>query len=82
MSAAVHQPLARSLTRPPLASRWIGAIVAAVWTLSIAIGSILKDRWRLRVIGELYRQYQARVPGYSGMPAGPLARIPLPIDFT
>jgi len=52
------------------------AVLMAVWTVFILVGSTLKDR-RLRFfIGDEYRSYMARVPGYPGMPAGPLARVP------
>lgn len=53
------------------------AILIAVWTASIFIGSTLKDRRLLFFIGAQYRAYQSRVPGYPGMPSGPLARVPL-----
>jgi methanethiol S-methyltransferase len=48
-----------------------------VWTAYVYVGSVLKDRRMVLYIGEPYREYQAAVPGYPGMPAGPLARIPL-----
>jgi len=41
----------------------------------IFVGSVLKDRRLLRFLGPIYRDYQARVPGYPGMPFGPLARV-------
>ena len=47
----------------------------ACWTVSIFIGSVLKDRRLARYLGEDYRAYQARVPGYPGIPFGPLARL-------
>ena len=53
------------------------AILIAVWTAYIFVGSMLKDRRLLFFIGEQYREYQSRVPGYPGMPSGPLARVPL-----
>lgn len=53
------------------------AILIAVWTAYIFVGSSLKDRRLLFFIGDQYREYQARVPGYPGMPVGPLARVPL-----
>jgi len=52
------------------------AVLVAVWTPSIAVGSVLKDRRLLFFMGDEYRSYMARVPGYPGMPAGPLARVP------
>ena len=51
------------------------AILMAVWTAYIFLGSVLKDRRLLHFIGAAYRDYQARVPGYPGMPFGPLARV-------
>jgi protein-S-isoprenylcysteine O-methyltransferase Ste14 len=52
------------------------AILTAVWTAYIYVGSTLKDRRLLHYIGEPYRQYQERVAGYPFIPIGPLARIP------
>lgn len=54
------------------------AVLIAVWTTYIFLGSVLKDRRLLHFIGDPYRRYQSRVPGYPGWPFGPLARIPLP----
>lgn len=51
------------------------AVLIAVWSAYIFIGSVLKDRRLLHFIGDAYRDYQARVPGYPGMPLGPLARV-------
>ena len=53
------------------------AVLIAVWTVYIFAGSVLKDRRLLFFIGEEYRSYQSEVPGYPGVPMGPLARIPL-----
>lgn len=50
-------------------------VLMAVWTAYIFAGSVLKDRRLLHFIGDEYRGYQARVPGYPGIPFGPLARI-------
>lgn len=55
-------------------------VLIGIWTRYIAVGSVLKDRRLLHFIGDPYRCYQAGVPGYPGMPLGPLARIPLPAD--
>jgi protein-S-isoprenylcysteine O-methyltransferase Ste14 len=52
------------------------AVLILIWTAYIYVGSVLKDRRLAFFIGEPYRTYQARVPGYPGMPAGPLARVP------
>jgi protein-S-isoprenylcysteine O-methyltransferase Ste14 len=50
------------------------AVLTGIWTAYIFYGSFLKDRRLERFVGEPYRQYQADVPGYPLMPAGPLAR--------
>lgn len=52
------------------------AVLTAFWTVYIFYGSYLKDRRLLHYLGDRYRQYQAEVPGYPGMPIGPLARVP------
>lgn len=52
------------------------AVLVAVWTAYILVGSMLKDRRLLFFLGAEYRSYMARVPGYPGVPAGPLARVP------
>jgi protein-S-isoprenylcysteine O-methyltransferase Ste14 len=51
-------------------------VLIACWTAYISIGSVLKDRRLVRFLGDDYRAYQARVPGYPGIPFGPLARLP------
>lgn len=51
------------------------AVLMAVWSAYIWLGSIHKDRRLLRFMGAPYRDYQARVPGYPGVPFGPLARV-------
>ena len=50
------------------------AVLTAVWTVYIFIGSYLKDLRLLHYLGDRYRQYQAQVPGYPGVFLGPLAR--------
>jgi protein-S-isoprenylcysteine O-methyltransferase Ste14 len=52
------------------------AVLIAVWSAYIFLGSMLKDRRLLHFLGEPYRDYQARVPGYPGLHWGPLARVP------
>ena len=54
------------------------AILIAIWTSYIFIGSWLKDRRLEFYLGEYYREYETRVPGYPGMIFGPLAKIRLP----
>lgn len=51
-------------------------ILMAVWTPYILLGSWLKDRRLTHYLRDVYREYMARVPGYPGMPRGPLARVP------
>lgn len=51
------------------------AVLIVVWSGYILVGSVLKDRRLLHFLGTAYRDYQARVPGYPGMPFGPLARL-------
>jgi protein-S-isoprenylcysteine O-methyltransferase Ste14 len=53
------------------------AILLAVWTVYIFVGSYLKDRRLVHYVGDPYRHYQARVPGYPLFVFGPLAKIPL-----
>jgi len=55
------------------------AVLIAVWTGYIYVGSVLKDRRLEQFIGAPYREYATRVPGYPGMPVGPLARLPRPV---
>ncbi len=52
------------------------AILTAVWTVYVFIGSYLKDRRLALYIGEPYRRYMTDVPGYPGMFLGPLGRVP------
>lgn len=50
------------------------AVLTGLWTIYIFIGSHLKDLRLLYYVGDSYRQYQARVPGYPGIFFGPLGR--------
>jgi protein-S-isoprenylcysteine O-methyltransferase Ste14 len=50
-------------------------LLGTVWTGYIFVGSHLKDRRLIHYVGDAYRRYQARVPGYFFIPAGPLARV-------
>jgi hypothetical protein len=54
------------------------ALLTGTWTLYIFVGSVLKDRRLEFYLRDDYREYAARVPGYPGMPFGPLARWPKP----
>lgn len=51
-------------------------LMASVWTVYIYVGSVLKDRRMLSILGDRYSSYMARVPGYPFVPWGPLARAP------
>jgi hypothetical protein len=53
------------------------AVLTGIWTTYIFVGSCLKDRRFSFYLGRRYREYQAAVPGYPGVFAGPLARVTL-----
>ena len=53
------------------------AVLTGIWSAYIFLGSWLKDERLHFYLGGSYRLYQAAVPGYPGMPLGPLARRPL-----
>lgn len=50
------------------------AVLTGIWTTYIFYGSFLKDRRLQHFIGEPYKNYQRRVPGFPLVPVGPLAR--------
>lgn len=50
--------------------------LALLWTTHIFVGSYLKDRRLVYYLGETYRRYQRRVPGYPFIPYGPLGKLP------
>lgn len=50
------------------------AVLTGIWTAYIFYGSFLKDRRLIYYLGNTYREYAARVPGYPLMPKGPLGR--------
>jgi uncharacterized membrane protein len=50
-------------------------VLALAWTAHIFVGSYLKDRRLAYYIGEAYRNYQRRVPGYPFIPYGPLGKL-------
>lgn len=54
------------------------ALLAAIWTTYIFIGSYLKDRRLQYYLGDVYRNYQANVPGYPFLWFGPLGKVPTP----
>lgn len=51
------------------------AVLTAFWSVYIFYGSYLKDRRLLFYLGDRYRAYQSEVPGYPGVPIGPLGRV-------
>src|SRR5262249_14441724 len=52
------------------------SLLTGLMTIYICIGSYLKDRRLVFYRGDLYREYQARVPGYPLVGFGPLSRVP------
>jgi protein-S-isoprenylcysteine O-methyltransferase Ste14 len=50
-------------------------VLALAWSAHVFIGSYLKDRRLVYYIGERYRDYQRRVPGYPFIPFGPLGKF-------
>ena len=55
------------------------ALLTILLTVYIFIGSYLKDRRLVFYLGQQYREYQARVPGYP-LGLGPLGRVRLAQD--
>ncbi len=51
------------------------ALFTGLMTAYVFLGSYLKDRRLLFYLGDLYRDYQARVPGYPVIGLGPLGRV-------
>jgi protein-S-isoprenylcysteine O-methyltransferase Ste14 len=52
------------------------ALLTALWTAYILVGSCLKDQRLAFYLGDSYRDYCAQVPGYPLMFFGPLAKWP------
>lgn len=52
------------------------AVLTAIWSVYIVVGSVLKDERLAYYLGEPYRDYQRQVPGYPFVFFGPLARLP------
>ncbi|MFN9720775.1 MAG: methyltransferase family protein [Planctomycetota bacterium] len=50
------------------------AVLTGIWTVYIAIGSILKDQRLLFYLGDPYARYMQQVTGYPLMLIGPLAK--------
>jgi protein-S-isoprenylcysteine O-methyltransferase Ste14 len=55
------------------------ALLTGLLTVYVAVGSCLKDRRLLYYLGDIYRRYQAQVPGYP-LARGPLGRVALAAD--
>lgn len=55
------------------------ALLTAVWTVYIFAGSYRKDQRLTYYLGDVYRRYQARVPGYPFF-FGFLGRVHMPIS--
>jgi protein-S-isoprenylcysteine O-methyltransferase Ste14 len=53
------------------------AVLTGILTVFIYVGSVLKERRLLFYVGDEYRSYQSDVPGYTGMPFGPLSLVQL-----
>jgi methanethiol S-methyltransferase len=51
------------------------AVLTGIWTAYIFYGSYLKDRRLIHYLGDSYRTYQARVPGYPLLRFGPLGKV-------
>ena len=51
------------------------AVLTGIWTVYIFVGSYLKDRRLTYYLGDAYRAYQAKVPGYPLVPFGPLGKV-------
>ncbi len=53
------------------------AILTGLWTVYIFAGSWFKDQRLVYYMGNMYREYQTRVPGYPGLFFSPLGRLKL-----
>jgi methanethiol S-methyltransferase len=51
------------------------AVLTGIWTAYIVVGSCLKDRRLVHYVGDAYRSYQAKVPGFPLVPFGPLGKV-------
>jgi hypothetical protein len=54
------------------------AVLTGIWTVYIAVGSVLKDRRIAFYLGEPYLSYMQKVSGYPLVPFGPLAKLHAP----
>jgi protein-S-isoprenylcysteine O-methyltransferase Ste14 len=50
------------------------AVLTAIWTVYIFVGSYLKDQRLAYYLGDCYREYASRVPGFPGIFLGPLGK--------
>jgi methanethiol S-methyltransferase len=50
------------------------ALLTGLWTVYIFVGSCLKDRRMTFYLGDSYREYASRVPGFPGLFFGPLGK--------
>jgi protein-S-isoprenylcysteine O-methyltransferase Ste14 len=50
------------------------AMLTGIWTVYIFVGSCLKDRRMTFYLGDTYREYASRVPGFPGVFFGPLGK--------
>jgi protein-S-isoprenylcysteine O-methyltransferase Ste14 len=50
------------------------AVLTAIWTTYVFVGSYLKDQRLTFYLGDTYREYASRVPGYPGIFFGPLGK--------
>jgi methanethiol S-methyltransferase len=51
------------------------AIMTVIWSVYIYVGSYLKDRRLLHYVGEPYREYARRVPGFPLIGFGPWGKL-------
>lgn len=54
---------------------WDHVILTVVWTVYIYVGSYLKDRRLLHYVGQPYREYANRVPGFPLIGFGVLGKL-------
>lgn len=55
---------------------WDHVILTSVWSVYIYVGSYMKDRRLLHYIGQPYREYGQRVPGFPIIGFGVLGKMP------
>ena len=57
---------------------WDHVILTGVWTVYIYVGSVMKDRRLLHYVGQPYREYAQRVPGFPLIGFGVLGKMAKP----